>query len=320
MAGKVHELGSDQVHTRFKSEIEPVLEIEPGDRVDMACREGFDGQMDPPVTAEDLEHRLFDVMDTRRLAPLTGPIAVRGAERGDTLEVRILDLVPFGTGNLIVFPSWLEADFLTPEQRQSFPGAWIRRFDMDEAARNGAIAFSPELRIPITPMLGVVGNAPADGDFTTTGAPRYFGGNMDIKDIAIGSRVYLPVFRQGALFSAGDGHAVQGDGEICTTGLETPIRAELEFHLHKGRSIPGPQIETADEFMTVGFGRTLDEAGRRAIGYMIDYLSTRQNLSRYESYGLLSLAGDLRVNQVVDFPHLGARVAVRKSIFSSWAW
>jgi acetamidase/formamidase len=98
------------------------------------------------------------------------------------------------------------------------------------------------------------------------------------------------------------------------------MRATLEFHLHKGRTIPGPQIETGDEFMTVAYGRMLDQAAQTAIGFMIDYLSERRNLTRYEAYGLLSLAGDLRINQIVDFPHLGARVAIRKGIFPFWSW
>jgi acetamidase/formamidase len=320
MSGKLHRLGSEQAHTRWKANAVPVLEIEPVDMVEMECREGFDGQVDPPVHAEDLDQRLYSAIDFRRVAPVTGPIAIRGAAPGDSLEVRILELTPFGTGNLVIFPSWMEVDFLAAEQRASFPQAWIKRFDMDRAVVEGSVRFADDIRIPIRPMLGVVGTAPAQGEFTVTGPPRRFGGNMDIKSVSVGSKVYLPIFQPGGLFSAGDGHAIQGDGEICTTGLETPMRARVEFHLHKARTIEGPQIETADEFMVVSYGRTLDEAGRRAIGDMIEYLAARHGLSRHEAYGLLSLAGDLRINQVVDFPHVGARVAIPKAIFASWRW
>lgn len=320
MAGKSHRLGSDRVHTRWNPEIAPVLEIAPGDTVCMDCREGFDGQVDPPVEAPDLESRLYQTIDFRRVAPVTGPIAVSGAEPGDVLEVRILELTPFGTGNLVVFPAWLEADFLTRDQRQGFAGAWIRHFDMDDAVRRGGVQLKPGVEIPLSPMLGVVGTAPAEGEFTVTGAPRSFGGNMDVRDVAVGSRIYLPVNRPGALFSAGDGHGMQGDGEIGTTGLETPMRATLEFHLHKGHAISRPQLETEGEFMTIAHGRTLDAAARQAIGDMIEYLASRQGLTRHEAYGLLSLAGDIRVNQVVDFPYLGARVALRKDIFEQWKW
>jgi acetamidase/formamidase len=320
MAGRVHVLGSERVHTRWQPDLEPILEIAPGEVVRMDCREGFDGQLDPPATAEDLDRRLYATVDFRRVAPVTGPIAIRGAEPGDSLEVRILDLVPFGIGNLVIFPSWMEVDFMTSEQRAAFPEGWIKRFDMGAAARDGAISYLPHVRIPIRPMLGVVGTAPMQGDFTVTGPPRRFGGNMDVKDVAAGSRVFLPVHQPGALFSAGDGHAMQGDGEICTTGLETPMRATLEFHLHKGREIGGPQIDTAEEFMVVAYGRSLDQATRRAISDMVDYLAEHQGLSRHEAYGLLSLAGDVRVNQIVDFPHLGVRVAIPKGIFDRWTW
>lgn len=320
MTGRMHQLGSEKVHTRWKPDLEPILEVDPGDTVLMACREGFDGQIDPPVGQDELEARLYSVIDFRRLAPVTGPIAVRGAEPGDTLEIRILDLSPFGIGNLLVFPAWAEFDFLLREQRQTFPSCWMRRFDMETAVQHGFVQFARGVRVPIRPMLGVAGTAPAEGDFSTTGPPWNFGGNMDIRDIAAGSRLYLPVLRLGALFSAGDGHAVQGDGEICTTGLETPMRATLQFDLHKGRTISAPQIETQDEFMTVAYGRTVDDAARYAIADMVEYLVKRQDLERHEAYGLLSLAGDIRVNQVVDFPHLGARVAVRKSLFDQWRW
>jgi acetamidase/formamidase len=320
MAGRTHELGSEKVHTRWKPDLEPILEIEPGDTVRMLCREGFDNQIDPPVTAEEDETRLYSLLDFRRLAPVTGPIGIRGAEPGDTLEVRIIELAPFGIGNLLVFPAWVEFDFLRREQRKAFPRAWIRRFDTAAAAAEGFIRFAPRVRVPIRPMLGVAGTAPAEGDYSTTGPPWNFGGNMDVRDVAAGSRLYLPVLRPGALFSAGDGHAVQGDGEICTTGLETAMRATLQFQLHKGRTIAAPQLETVDEFMTIAYGRTVDDAGRRAIADMVEYLADRQGLEAHEAYGLLSLAGDIRVNQVVDFPHLGARVAVRKSLFDQWRW
>jgi acetamidase/formamidase len=320
MTGRFHTLGSERVHTRWQSDIQPILEIASGEVVRIDCRDGFDGQLDPPATAEDLEGKLYATIDFRRLAPVTGPIAIRGAEPGDSLEVRVLELVPFGVGTLLVFPSWMEVDFLTPEQRSTFPEAWIKRFDMDTAVREGAVTYVPDVRIPIRPMLGVVGTAPKQGDFTVTGPPRCFGGNMDVKDVGVGSRIFLPVFQPGALFSAGDGHAMQGDGEICTTGLETPMRATLEFHLHRGREIRGPQIDTGEEFMVVAYGRSLDQATQRAILSMVDYLAEHRGLSHHEAYGLLSLAGDVRVNQIVDFPHLGVRVAVPKAIFGAWTW
>jgi acetamidase/formamidase len=319
MKGRIHELGSESVHYRWKAKIEPILTIEPGDTVKMMCRDGFDGQVDPPVVPDNLDADLYSTIDFRRVAPVTGPISIRGSEPGDTLEVRVQDLTPFGTGTLVIFPSWFAADILFADHRPNFPKGWIRRFDMDKAARDGSVEFHPNVRIPMRPMLGMMATAPAEGDFPT-GPPRNFGGNMDVKDIAAGSIVYLPVYQSGALFSAGDGHAVQGDGEVCATGIETPLQATLEFHLHKGRTIPGPQVETESEFMTIAFAPTLEEASKRAINYMVDYLAQRRGFTCYEAYGLLSLAGDLRINQIVNYPHFGVRMAVRKSLFSSWVW
>lgn len=316
----VHHLRPERTHARWRPDVEPVLTVEPGDVVVMECRDGFDGQASPPVTAQDLNENLYGTIDFRRVAPLTGPVAVRGAEPGDTLEVRILDLVATGVGTVVVFPAWVDNDFLLMDQRADFPEAWVRSFDMEQASRDGAIELAPGVRVPLRPMMGMMGTAPPRGDFTTTGPPRSFGGNMDVKDVAKGNTLYLPVYQSGALFSTGDAHGMQGDGEMCTTGLEMPATVTVEFHVHKGRSIPSPQIETADEFMTVAHGRTLEQAAQRAMRFMIDYLVDRQGLDRYAAYALLSLACDLRINQVVDFPHLGVRVAVPKSTFKTWRW
>jgi acetamidase/formamidase len=316
--GKTIELSSDVVHSRWKAAIDPVLTIDPGDTVVMSCRDGFDEQVNG-VCPEDLDENAHDIIDFRRVAPVTGPVAVRGAEPGDTLEVRIKELVPFGTGSVVIFPAWMQGDFLPIAYRGQFPEAWIRSFDMDRAVRDGYVELPPGVQIRLRPMLGMVATAPARGEFTT-GPPQEFGGNIDVKDVAAGSTIYLPVQRPGALFSAGDGHAVQGDGEICTTGVETPMRAVLEFHLHSGRTISGPQLETAEEFMTIGRGRSLDLAAQEAISTMIDYLVERHSLSMHEAYAFLGLAGDIRVNQVVNFPQLGARLAIPKASFRDWQW
>src|SRR5262249_14683513 len=112
MEGRTYELGSERVHSRWKATIEPILTIDPGDIVKMVCRDGFDGQVDPPVGPDDLDRNLYSTIDFRRVAPVTGPIEISGAEPGDTLEVRVRNLTPFGTGTLVIFPSWVSADIL----------------------------------------------------------------------------------------------------------------------------------------------------------------------------------------------------------------
>lgn len=319
MAGKVHHLGAQRVHSRWRPDLEPILTVDPDDTVVIRCRDGFDGQVNPPVTAADLDTKLYSTLNFARVAPLTGPVAVRGAEPGDTLEVRILDIIPFGTGTVVIFPSWVDNDFLLKEQRQDFPNAWVRSYNMDRAWKDGFVELKPGVRIPLRPMMGMMGTAPPEGDFPT-GPPRSFGGNMDVKDVAKGNTLYLPVYRPGALFSTGDAHAMQGDGEMCTTAIETPATVTVEFHLHKNRAVPGPQLETPDEFMTIAYGRTLDQAAQRAMRYMIDYLADRQGMTGHEAYCLLSLACDLRISEVVNFPHLGVRVALPKRVFAAWKW
>jgi acetamidase/formamidase len=315
---KTHELRADVTHSRWQSKIEPLLEIEPGDTVILWCRDGFDGQMEG-LSAETLQNNLHGAVDFRRVAPVTGPISIRGAAPGDVLEVRIKELVPHGTAHMVVFPAWLQGDFLPLDYRNRFPEAWIRAFDMDKAVRDGFLEFAGRFRIPLQPMLGMVATAPAAGEFVT-GPPQNFGGNMDVKDVRAGSTVYLPVLQAGGLFSAGDAHALQGDGEISTTGMETPIKAVLEFALHHERSIAGPQLETATEFMTIGRGRSLDLAAQEALTMMLDYLVERHAFTPHDAYAFLGLAGDIRVNQVVNFPLLGARVAIPKTLFADWRW
>ena len=115
METRTHQLGAESVHSRWKAKIEPILTIEPGDTVKMVCRDGFDGQVNPPVGPEDLDTGLYSTIDFRRIAPVTGPIAVRGCQPGDTLEVHVRNLTPFGTGTLVIFPSWVGADILLEE-------------------------------------------------------------------------------------------------------------------------------------------------------------------------------------------------------------
>src|SRR5262249_54592428 len=127
MKRHTHELGSERVHYRWKANIEPVLTVDPGDVVKIVCRDGFDGQVDLPVAPDSLDTDLYNTIDFRRVAPVTGPIAITGAELGDTLEVRAQEITPFGTGTLVIFPSWFGADILLANHRLSFPKGWIRR-------------------------------------------------------------------------------------------------------------------------------------------------------------------------------------------------
>lgn len=307
------ELGDERIHTLWCADLPPRLTVASGDTVTVTCRDGFDGQIPRALADPPPRGTRYETIDFSRVAPLTGPIAVTGAEVGGTVEVQILELTPTGTASTVIAPDFLGLDFLHAEHRAAFPGEWIRTFDMDKAVADGYLAFTDRIRLPLRPMLGMVGAAPAAGSFTT-GPPRSFGGNMDVRDVGAGASVFLPVRQPGALVSLGDGHAIQGDGEVCGTAVETPIRATVRLIAHPGQRLAEPRVETDDAVMLIGHGRTLDAAARHAIRQGIDYLTAHAGLDEYEAYALISCACDLRVNQVVDFPHLGARLVIPRSL------
>lgn len=313
-SGKSFTLDDSVVHTRWGDPGQARLTVATGDRVTVTCRDGFDQQViealqlpRPPGTT------IYETIDFSRVAPLTGPIGVQGAAPGDCVEVYVEELTPFGTANTVIAPDWYDVDFLHRGDRAEFPDEWIRTFDMERAVADGFVPFSDNIALPLRPMLGMVGTAPAAGTFTT-GPPRAFGGNLDIQDVGVGASVFLPVNRPGALVSVGDGHAIQGDGEVCGTTVETPIRAGLRFVHHPGLRLDGPVVATPDAVMLVGYGATVDDAARHALRRAVKYLAGVCGLDDYEAYALASCACDVRINQVVNAPHLGARVVIPRGL------
>ena len=162
-----------------------------------------------------------------------------------------------------------------------------------------------------------MGVAPATTDSLSTIPPRANGGNMDDPHLVVGTTVYFPVFVEGALFSIGDTHAAQGAGEVSGTAIEAPMRIVYEVNVIKGgRSIPEPEYETAETYAVTAFGETLDEAAKKATRYMIAYLVAERGLDRTDAYVLASLAGDLRIAEVVDVPHVLVTMHMPKSVFT----
>ena len=162
------------------------------------------------------------------------------------------------------------------------------------------MAFNDKIKVPLRPFPGVMGVAPATGEMLTTIPPRENGGNMDDPHMTEGTTIYFPVFVDGALFSIGDGHATQGMGEVCGTAIETPLRIVYEVEVLKGgRSIPEPEYESDDYYAVTAIGTTIDEAARKATGFMVDYLMAEHGLGQNDAYALCSLAGDLQIAEVV---------------------
>jgi acetamidase/formamidase len=194
-----------------------------------------------------------------------------------------------------------------------FTEAYLKTFQI--SAGDTDVQFNDAIRIPIRPFPGVMGVAPATDSMLTTIPPRANGGNMDDQHMTVGTTVYFPVFVPGALFSIGDTHALQGDGEVCGTAVEAPMRIVLELDVIKGgRELPEPEYETEDSYAVTAFATTLDEAARKATRYMIDYLVNEHGMDRNEAYMLCSLAGDLRIAEVVDIPHVLVSMHMSKQV------
>ena len=224
---------------------------------------------------------------------LTGPIFVEGAEPGNVLEVRVLDIelrADWGWNLQVPFLGTLPEDF--PEFRRI-------HIPLDRERNVAKLPWGQELAL--SPFFGNFGVAPAPSwGRLSSKEPRAFGGNMDNKELGVGATVYFPVFTAGALFSAGDGHALQGDGEVCLTAIEAALTGTFEFHLRKDMTLSAPRAERADVWITMGFDEDLDDAVKLALRDMIALIRERSGLSAQDAYTLCSLAADLRVTQMVD--------------------
>ncbi|MGH7930265.1 MAG: acetamidase/formamidase family protein [Candidatus Binatia bacterium] len=240
---------------------------------------------------------------------LTGPIYVEGAEQGDVLEVRVLDIkfrVPYGVNNTGpgkgVLPQLLKE-----------PAAKLIRIDLE---RRVAL-FSEEIEIPLNPFMGIMAVSPPTSlGMVSSTPPGAWGGNIDLKFTGIGSSLYLPVFNKGAQFFTGDGHAVQGDGEVDGGAIEISLKPTLQFVLHKGKHIKSPRVETATDYLTTGLDVDLNVATRLALQEAVDFLQTEKGMTTADAYALASLAIDLGIGEAVDIVNL-VYAKVPKNVFRS---
>lgn len=289
------------LHTRWDRSLPPALIVDPGDVVVFETTEGMGGQIRPGTTAADL-----DGIDRSRLHTLTGPVAVRGARPGDVLAVTVLELVPAVHGANYHRPGV----GLLPEE---FQQAHLRHFHLDAERR--WTDFATGIRLPVRPFMGIYGVAPAQPGAHSTIPPGRHGGNLDCKELGVAAIIYLPVQVEGALFSTGDGHACQGDGEVNVTALEIAMeRAEMRLDLAPGMGLDFPRAETPTHHICFGLGSDLESAVRMAVREMIVYLVEGRGLNRDDAYTLCSVAVDLRVTQVVNGVK-GVHAMLPKSIF-----
>jgi len=239
---------------------------------------------------------------------LVGPIYIEGAEAGDSIEVRILEVVPrIPYGTVGATPGRGALPDLVPRP-------WTKVIMLD-LGRNAGI-FNATTEVPLAPFNGVMGTCPpdSDGPDRRSGPPGIFGGNLDCKELTAGATLYLPVFQKGALFYTGDCHAAQGDGEITINAIETANTAVFQFILHKGKKLTAPRAENATHYLTFGLDPDLDQAMRMAMTETVDFLKEKRGYDFFEAYALTSIAVDFRVTQVVDGTQ-GIHAMIPKKLF-----
>ena len=297
---RTHHLDSTQVHYAWDASLPPRLQIDPGDTVIFDTRDAADRYYSRASTHADVLGR-----GPFRGHPLTGPVRVRGARPGDVLVVDVLDMRP---GADFGWTAIRPGRGLLPEE--DFPKPHLQIWDVSD----GTHARSERgIAVPIEAFPGVMGVALDEPGAHSTMPPRKNGGNMDIKQLTAGSRLMLPVWVDGALFSVGDGHAAQGDGEVCVTAVEMKARVTLRFGLQSGRRLAEPQLRTSGplargtntspHFATTAHSPDLFAAAQQATRYMIEHLVRERGLSREEAYILSSVAVDLRISEIVDAPN-----------------
>ena len=295
-------LPSTHKHNKWSRTIAPVLSVPSGAIVEAFTEEATDAQLNVNSTLEDMANVSFDPIH-----PLTGPIYVEEAKPGDVLAVTMHKIEVGNWGWSAIFPGfgYLADTYTEPK---------LKIFEIDSTDK--VIHFSDKIKIPARPFAGVMGVAPDTDSLLSTIPPRANGGNMDDPNMVEGTTVYFPVFVEGALFSIGDAHAVQGMGEVSGTAVESPMRFVFELKLLKGQKpyLTEPQYETDNYYAVTAFGTTIDEATKKAIQFMIDYLVNEHGLTEEDAYILCSLAGDLKIAEVVDVPNMLVTMHISKEV------
>ena len=284
-------LTADQKHNKFSSLIPPVLKVKSGSVIKADAYEASDNQLHRNATLEDLIN-----IDFGPIHAMTGPVYVEEAEVGDILAVDLLKVELGDYGWQAIVGGF---GFLT----ERFPNPKLNIHEID--VLNKTTMFNDKIKIPLKPFPGIMGVAPNTEEMLSTIPPRANGGNMDDPSLVEGTTVYFPVFVKGALFSIGDGHAVQGYGEVCGSAIEAPMTFTYRLRVLKNKpSIQEPQYETDDYYAVTGFGTTIDIATKKAVNYMVDYLTNNYNVLPEDAYMLCSLVGDLKIAEVVDVPNM----------------
>jgi acetamidase/formamidase len=305
-----HHLDDTQPHAFWDNSYPARLRIQPGDTVVFETLEASAGQVGPDSASKVVGNLNFDLIH-----PLTGPVYVEGAEPGDALVIDIVSIKHKGWGWNAVIPGFglLAEDFAEP---------YLQIYKLGETT----CEFRSDIQIPYEPFCGVMGVGPRESGRFTTIPPRENAGNIDIRHLTPGSKAFFPVLVPGALFSCGDCHSAQGDGEVNGTGIETKMSVTLTFNLQKGASIPelrfitppGKKLTVAGGggyYVATAHGPDLYKNSQQAIRYIIDYLSSEHNMTREQAYCLCGAAVDLKISEIVDAPNWIVSAYLPLSIF-----
>jgi acetamidase/formamidase len=298
--GRRHTIHGHQRHFHWDNSVEPALVVAPGSTIEFKDIDATDGQITPKTTAADLPS-----LDFARVNPISGPIHVDGAEPGDALKATLIGVESAGWAWTGVVPGFglLAEDFPEPA---------LMHWKYDPSFKVPAM-YGPGGRVPLKPFCGTIGVAPAEAGKFSTIPPHPHGGNMDTRDLTLGVDIYFPVAVKGALFSVGDSHAAQGDGEVCGTAIESPFSAIYKLDLVKGANLKFPRFQTHEPVSrhldargydaTMGIGPDLMQCSKDAVRGMIDLLGKRHGLSPEHAYMLCSVCADMRISEIVDRPN-----------------
>ncbi|MFK7938147.1 MAG: acetamidase/formamidase family protein [Roseovarius sp.] len=294
-----------QHHFGWDNAIAPVERVEPGATLLFHCKDSSAGQLGPGSTVDDVT-----ALDFSKINPVSGPIYVDGAEPGDALKITLDGFAPRETdGTAWGWTANIPGFGLLADQFTD-PALTTWRYD---AATMAPALWGDMGHVPLKPFAGTIGVALAEPGVHSIVPPRRTGGNLDIRDLSTGTEIYLPVEVAGALFSVGDTHAAQGDGEVCGTAIESPMDVTLTLDLEKGADLkmprfttPGPvttHLDAKGYDVTTGIGPDLMAGARDAVAGMIDLLTARHGMSAVDAYMLVSTCGDLRISEIVDMPN-----------------
>jgi acetamidase/formamidase len=321
----VSKTNPSHIHLKWNKALKPIYTVDSGSVLTFDLLDGGHNQFTATSTAADVPNFDLSLGD-----PIHGPIAIKGAVRGDAVKIEMLALEPAAYGWTAILPGHLNFGLLADE----FPDPDLHVWDLATHRDDGFAVFKPGIHVPLRPFLGTVGLArAAEGDWSTI-PPYDTGGNVDCKELEVGSVLYLPVEVDGGLFSCGDGHAAQGHGEVCGTAIETPMKATIRLSVEKGLDwVKSPCYFTAGEggesaprkavggkgekreFTVLGIDADLREASRKALRGLIGWLAAEKGLTRDEAYMLCSVAADLKIAEAVDMPNYAVACSLPLSIF-----